>query len=60
VTFVFTAQFGKDSSGRFTFFIADGPARFPSLGENSAIRLSHGGKALTVVFVTFIAIPFGN
>ncbi|KGO43641.1 hypothetical protein PEXP_095430 [Penicillium expansum] len=50
----------KDSSGRFTFFFADGPARFPSAGEDSAIQLSHGRKALTAVFATFIAISFSG
>lgn len=50
----------KDSSGRFTFFSADGPVRFPSPGESSAIRLSHGGKALTAVFATLLSISFSR
>lgn len=47
----------KDSLGGSLFFFADGPARFPSPSEDNAIRLSHGGKALTAVFGTF-AISF--
>jgi hypothetical protein len=54
------SSIGKDSSGRFTFFFGDGPARFPSHDGNSAIRISHGRKALTAVFATFIAFVFSG
>jgi hypothetical protein len=50
----------KDSAGRFTFFFGDGPARYPSQDGNSAIRLSHGRKALTAVFATLIALVFSG